>query len=163
MTTLTPSPSSLTPSSLIPISSQTQFDIDLKARQAEYRVLLDPKKRSTPSMTMPKSTSPSLPVIDCSKTDKPRDCPWYSISSSDRSNPIKDMICPADKPDMCWMDYSSTTKREFKCGACNISTNSQTDSCHITMTASANKNTSGWESNMTTSYIRKCRNKWFKM
>jgi hypothetical protein len=112
---------------------------------------------------MTKSTAPSLPVIDCSKTDKPRDCIWYSISSSDRSNPIKDMICPADKPDMCWMDYSATTKREFKCGACNISTNSQTDSCHITMTANSKQDTKDWASNMTTSYSRNCRNKWFKM
>jgi len=140
--------------------SQKYLDtVKLNELQAIYSKMKS--SGNTRSSTPEPSYPPSANVINCANTSKPSDCVWYSPSSTDRSNPMQGMVCPKDKPDLCWMDTRANTKREFKCGACNIQTNSQTETCHISMKASSNRNTTGWESNMTTTFKNSCKNKWY--
>ena len=142
-----------------PPSQKYLDDLKLSILRAEYSKmkLSNNTKSSTPEPEYP----PSANVINCANTKNPSDCIWYSPSSSDRSNPMINMVCPKNKPDLCWMDTRANDRRQFKCGACNIKTNSQTETCHISMKASANKNTTGWESNMTTTFKNSCKNKWY--
>jgi hypothetical protein len=139
---------------LSPSQSPNNNEMDYAERQKENDIGIIP-------------ITPSGSTIDCTKTNIPSQCLWNSPSKNDRSNPMIGMVCPIDKTgmqqDMCWMDFSPNTPRQFKCGACNISNHSQTETCHITMTASANKDTSKWELNMTDTYSNRCKNKWFKM
>jgi hypothetical protein len=157
---------------LPPSLSETDFNRLLAELRKNYFDPLRVKQRiMPPSMVPPPIMTPSLPTVDCTKTKNTKDCMWESPSSTDRSNPMSGMICPKDasgRPlDMCWLDTKSRSgppdPRKFKCGACNIARHSQTDSCHITMTASKNRDTTGWESNMTTNYSNACKNKWYKM
>jgi len=102
---------------------------------------------------------PSDTVINCINTSESSKCLWYSPSSSDRSNPNNNKICPSNK-DLCWRDTLSTKPREFKCGSCYL--NSQTDDCHISLIANKDQDTTIWESTMTTNFNSKCINNWMK-
>ena len=147
-----------------PSQSLNNIETDYQTRQAEFNALMNQNNTSTSSQI---NMSPSGPTVDCTKTNIPSQCLWYSPSKNDRSNPMDGMVCPMDETgvqqDMCWMDFSPNTVRKFKCGECDISNHSQTETCHITMTASANKDTSDWASNMNTKYSNSCKNKWYKM
>jgi hypothetical protein len=106
--------------------------------------------------------SSSSNVINCATVDVPSSCEWKSPSSTDRSDPNSEMVCPANQ-DRCWKDTNSNEKRKFKCGKCPLSTSSQTATCHISTVANANTNTSAWNSaSNLTSYNESCKNKWYK-
>ena len=89
------------------------------------------------------------------------DCIWYSPSTADRSNPNDSMVCPMEKPKLCWMDTTANSKRQFKCG--NVC-DSQTETCHISEKANeqntGNKKNGLWEKPMTTTFNSSCKNKW---
>ena len=110
----------------------------------------------SPSIT---SMLPSDNIINCLTTVESGLCKWYSPSSTDRSNPNNNSICPSNKK-LCWRDTTENNKREFKCGICDIGIHSQTNDCHISLTANNNQDTTNWETTMTTNYNKLCVNKW---
>ena len=105
--------------------------------------------------------SSTISTINCSMTAIPDECKWFSPSIFDRSDPNSNMLCPANM-DRCWNDPKNKKigPREFRCGACDINTHSQTENCHISMVAHPNKDTTNWSTTMTNEFSEKCKNKW---
>jgi hypothetical protein len=81
----------------------------------------------------------------------------------DRSDPKSNMVCPATKSTRVWKDKpDSSEKRVFKCTSSTNNSSAQTESCHISMLAPANTNTSGWNANKTTTLTDACKGTWYK-
>ncbi len=113
------------------------------------------------SNTSPSNTSmlPTDTLINCITTPESGLCKWYSPSSTDRSNPYNNSRCSSNKK-LCWRDTTENKPREFKCGMCDIETHSQTNDCHISLTANKDQDTTNWNTTMTTNYNKLCANSW---
>ena len=109
----------------------------------------------TPSLNSP-TLSLSTRTITCSNTE----CKWKSPSSSDRSDPNSELVCPVTKPIRLWKDKTDMTKeREFKCAPNMTASNNQTSTCHISYVTNPNISTDGWTPNDVSSCSR---NVWYR-
>ena len=112
-------------------------------------------------MYEPSMSTNASNVINCMTLGN--ECEWSSPASNDRSDPKSNMVCPSTKPIRIWKDKSDPNeKRVFRCTSSGTKTSDQTESCHISMLAPENTNTTNWKENKTITFNESCINTWYK-
>jgi len=86
-----------------------------------------------PEQTIKASGAPSI-FIDCDQTEIKDTCQWSSPSSTDLSDPKRDMKCKDTMPLKLWRDVENG-KRLFRCKSGSNKTSLETDTCKISNTA----------------------------